>query len=211
MLDLVIGRRELGKTTFAVNLSRHYSTRVLWDPRHMIQTSRVIITESNLVDLYAALDTEPEIIVRPHFDKEKAFEEMCLIIYQWLQANPGEQFCLLIDESRFLPEPEKDQHFDFIVRCLPSSQVMVILTCHGVVDVSPDLRRISDHWILFHLTMESDLDRVRERCGDIVAKEVSELKPFEYVVWNDQRGEWRKETKKETWYVKLNVPPALTV
>jgi hypothetical protein len=211
MLDLVIGRRELGKTTFAVNLSRHYSTRVIFDPRHMISTSRCIFTEEDMSELYVALDTEPEIIIRPKFDKQLAFEEMCLQIYGWLQDNPGEPFCLLIDECRFLPEPEKNQHFDFIVRCLPSAQVMVILTCHGVIDVSTDLRRIADHWILFHLTMESDLGRVRERCGDTVADEVQKLEPFQYIVWNDQKGEWRKVTEKQKWFVKLNSPPVVTV
>lgn len=208
MLDLVIGRRELGKTTFAVNLSRYYSTRVIFDPRHMISTCKCILDEDDLYEsgLYAALDTEPEIIVRPKFAKEKVFEEMCSQIYSWLQDNPGEQFCLLVDECRFIKEPEANQHFDFIVRCLPSSQVMVILTCHGVIDVSTDLRRIADHLVFFHLTMESDLDRVRERCGDVVADEVQKLKPFEYVIWNDQRSEWRKVTDKNKWFVRLNAP-----
>ena len=211
MLDLIIGRRELGKTTLAVNLARHCSTRVIFDPRHMINTSRCVLVDSQIKDnLYNALDTEPEIIIRPEFDKEAAFEATCEEIYFWLKNNEGEPLCFLIDESRFVSEPEKNQHFDYIVRCLPSSQVTVILTCHGVIDVSTDLRRIADYWILFKLTMESDLDRVRERCGDIVADEVQKLEPFQFIVWNDQKATWAKKTEPRKWYVKLESPGALT-
>jgi hypothetical protein len=212
MLNLIIGKRELGKTTLAVNLARYHSTRVIFDPRHMINTSRCILTDSQIKDgLYNALDTEPEIIIRPHFDKEAAFEATCEEIYQWLQDSPGEPLCFLVDESRFVSEPEKNQHFDYIVRCLPSSQVTVILTCHGIVDVSTDLRRIADYWILFRLTMESDLDRVRERCGDTVADEVQRLEPFQYIVWNDQKSVYTKKTEPRKWYVKLESPGVLTV
>lgn len=212
MLSLIIGRRELGKTTLAVNLARHCSTRVIFDPRHMINTSRCILVDSQIrSDLYNVLNVEAEIIVRPKFDKEAAFEATCEEIYQWLEDNPGEPLCFLIDESRFVSEPEKNQHFDYIVRCLPSRQVSVILTCHGIIDVSTDLRRIADYLIFFKLTMESDLDRVRERCGDSVADEVQKLEPFQYIVWNDQKSTWAKKTEPRKWYVKLENAEALTV
>jgi hypothetical protein len=205
MLDLVIGKRELGKTTLAVHICEHFSTRVIFDPRHMIHTTADILTDGQIADgtLYSMLDTRAEIIVRPAFDKEKVFEEMCAEIYRWLKDNPGEPFCLLIDECRFVKSPEENQHFDFIVRCTPRSEVTVIMTCHGIVDVSPDLRRVADYWILFRLTMEADLDRVRERCGDTVAEAVQRLEPYEYIVWNDANSSWRKFSDRNAWYVPL--------
>jgi hypothetical protein len=204
MLDLIIGRRELGKTTLAVHLCRYFSTRVIFDPRHMIDTTSDILTDGEIVGVLGGmLDTRAEIIVRPNFDKEEVFAEMCAEIYGWLKENPGEPFCLLIDEARFVKTPEENPHFDYIVRCTPRSITTVIMTCHGIVDISPDLRRVADYWILFHLTMESDLVRVRERCGEQVADEAQRLKPFEYIVWNDSRAEWRKYSDKTEWFVAL--------
>ena len=204
LLDLIIGKRELGKTTLAVSVSHHFTTRVIFDPRHMINTTSDILTDQNVEALlYEMLNDRAEIIVRPHFDKEKVFAEMCKQIYLWIHDNPEEPFCLLIDEARFVSKPEENQHFDYIVRCTDRETVSVILTCHGVVDISPDLRRIADYWVLFRLTMEADLDRVRERCGDAVADAVQQLAPFEYIVWNDSISNYRKHSEKEKWYVKL--------
>lgn len=208
MLDLVIGRRELGKTTLAVSLSRHFSTRVIFDPRHMINTTSDILTDGQIEGvLYQMLDDRAEIIVQPHFNKEATFAAMCAEIYAWLQDNPGEPFCLLIDEARFVKTPEDNPHFDFIVRCTPRENVTVIMTCHGIVDISPDLRRVADFWILFRLTMEADLDRVRERCGDLIAEEVQKLEPYEYIVWNDAISTWKKHADKERWFVSLRREP----
>jgi len=208
MLDLAIGRRELGKTTFAVHLCRHFSTRVIFDPRHMIHTTDDILYDGQVKGvLYEMLDTRAEIIVRPRFSVEETFAEMCGEIYDWLLDNPDEPFCLLIDEARFVKTPEDDRHFDYIVRCTPRSRVTVIMTCHGIVDISPDLRRVADYLILFRLTMEADLDRVRERCGNEVAEEVQHLEPYEYIVWNDAIGASRKHTEKERWYVSLGTSP----
>ena len=205
MLDLIIGRRELGKTTLAVSLCRHFDTRVIFDPRHMINVTSDVLTSAASVDgvLYEMLNDRAEIVNRPDFDVEGTFAAMCSEIYSWLRDNPDENFCLLIDEARFVPNPEENPHFDYIVRCTPRSNVTVVLTCHGIVDVSPDLRRVADYWLLFRLTMEADIDRVRERCGDAVAEEVQHLEPFEYVAWNDANASWRKHSDKTRWYVPL--------
>lgn len=204
MLDLIIGRRELGKTTLAVSICRHFATRVIFDPRHMINTTSDILTDGQITGvLYEMLNTRSEIIVRPQFDKEETFNAMCAEIYAWLKDNPGEPFCLLVDEARFVKTPEENPHFDFIVRCTPRADSTVILTCHGIVDVSPDLRRVADYWILFRLTMEADIDRVRERCGEDVAEAVQKLNPYEYIVWNDAIGASRIHTDKASWYVPL--------
>jgi hypothetical protein len=208
MLDLVIGRRELGKTTLAVSLSRHFATRVTFDPRHMIHTTSDILTDGQIEGvLYSMLNERAEIIVQPNFSKEETFAAVCAEIYAWLKDNPGEPFCFLVDEARFVKEPEKNEHFDYIVRCTARDDVTVIMTCHGIVDISPDLRRVADYWILFRLTMEADLERVRERCGNQVAEEVQKLNPFEYIVWNDAVSTWRKHSDKENWYVPLREIP----
>jgi hypothetical protein len=209
MLDLVIGRRELGKTTLAVSLSRHSDTRVIFDPRHMISTTSDILTDGNVEEvLYDILDIRSEVIVRPHFDVEETFGKMCEQIYYWLLDHPGESFCLLVDEARFVKEPEKNKFFDYIVRCTKRDRVTTIITCHGIVDISTDLRRVADYWILFQLTLEADLERVYERCGSAVANAVQKLNPYEFIVWDDSHRTWlqRDESQAKSWYVNLESP-----
>jgi hypothetical protein len=204
MLDLFIGRRELGKTTLAVSISRNFPTRVFFDPRHMLNTTSDILRDGEVSGvLYKMLDTRSEIVIQPEFNVEQTFDEVCFEVIQWLRDNPGEKFCFLVDEARFVPNPDKNKYFDFIVRCTPRSLVTVEMTCHGIVDISPSLRRVADYWILFQLTQESDLDTVRERCGDDVADAVKTLKPYEYIVWNDSIHQWRRHIDRTAWYVPL--------
>jgi hypothetical protein len=179
---------------------------VIFDPRHMINTTSDILTDSNIGILSQMLDIRSEVIVRPKFEIEETFDAMCEQIYLWVRANPAETFCLLLDEARFVREPEKNRFFDWIVRCTKRDRVATIITCHGIVDISTDIRRVADYWILFQLTLEADLERVYERCGAVVANEVQKLKPYEFVVWNDSNRTWVKRTEPTKWYVNLEVP-----
>lgn len=203
MLNLCIGRRELGKTTLAVHLARFYQKRVLWDPRHMISTSDVILDDTNIEGLYDAISRYDEVIVRAHFNVEETFEIMCEQIQSWITENQGTTFCLLLDEIRFTPKPDDEQNFNWIVRCTPRETVSVIVTAHGVPDINTNMRRIADYWILFQLTLEADLQTVLERCGKQVEKETQKLKPYQFIVWNDGNRTWRKETEPGKWFVSL--------
>jgi hypothetical protein len=205
LLDLLIGKRELGKTTLAVSISQFYDTRVIFDPRHMINTTSDILSEGQISGiLYELLNQRAEIIIRPKFDKQRAFDEMCQEIYDWLQDNPDQQFCLLLDEARFIEAPEKNQHFEFIVRCTNRTLVAVLITMHGIVDVSTDLRRVADFWVLFRITLDADVDTIRERCGNEIAEKVRTLEPYQYIVWNDSNGTFKVFTDSAKWFVPLN-------
>src|SRR5712692_6000755 len=115
MLVLGIGRRELGKTTLAMNVARRSDTRVAFDPRHLINTTTDVLNEENVEELlYEMLDTRSEIIVQPNFDVQGAFAKTCQILCDWIRDNPGETVCLLLDEVRFY-EPDGNPHFEFIV------------------------------------------------------------------------------------------------
>ena len=207
---LMIGKRELGKTTLAVSISREYDTTVIFDPRHMIETTSDIIGDNGMSALYSMMQQRNDIIVRPTFDIEGTFQKMCYQLYHYILQHPEEKICLLVDESRFVPSPEKIKEFDFIVRCTPRSKVAVIMTCHGVVDISTNLRRIADYWVFFHLTLNADLDTIYEKCGEEVVSSVKSLKPYEYVVWNDSNSTWKKHTDSQRWYVPLSLPKLVT-
>jgi hypothetical protein len=203
MLILCIGRRELGKTTLAVSIARHYDTRIIFDPRHMINTTSDVLNEGGISGvLYSMLDTRSEIIVQPHFDKQAAFSAMCSEIYDWLQDNPGERVCILVDEIRFVLLD--DPFFDFLIRCTPRKDVAIILTAHGIVDVPTDLRRIADIWCIFQITLSNDLEKIEEKAGAEVAADVASLQPYEFVVWDDSVGRSRKNLDKASWFVPLD-------
>jgi hypothetical protein len=206
MLILNIGKRELGKTTLAVSISQKYDTCVTFDPRHMIDTTSDIIGDNGIDALSQLMATRNDIIVRPEYEIEETFDRMCQKIIPYIKRHPNESFCLLIDESRFVPSPEKIKSFDYIVRCTQRSKVAVIMTCHGIVDISTNLRRIADFWVLFHMTLNADLDTIYEKCGAEVVDAVKNLKPFEYVVWNDSNSTWKKHTDSQRWYVPLSMP-----
>lgn len=203
MMVLCIGRRELGKTTLAMCVARHYDTRVIFDPRHMINTTSDILSEENISGvLYGMLDTRAEIIIQPKFDKQAAFTAMCSEVYDWLNDNPGEKVCILVDEIRFVLLD--DPFFDFLIRCTPRKDVAIVLTAHGVVDVPTDLRRIADIWCIFKITLANDLEKIEERAGPEVAEMVATLNPYEFVVWDDSIAKSRKNTDKASWFVQLD-------
>lgn len=210
MLILCIGRRELGKTTLAVSTAQRSPTRVFFDPRHMINTVSDVLNENSLADntLYDMLDTRAEIVIQPYFDKQKAFSEMCEQIYQWLQDNPGEEIAVLVDEVRFVEL--EDAYFDYLIRCTPRAKVKIILTAHRVVDVPTDLRGIADVWCLFKMTLANDLEKIEEGTNAEVAREVADLRPYEFVVWDDSVGRSRKNLDKASWFVPLDSAQGVT-
>src|SRR5262249_13068621 len=130
-------------------------------------------------------------------------ENTCQIIYFWLLENPQENLCLLLDEIRFIKNPESNRYFDWIVRCTKRNMVTVEMTCHGIVDTPPTLRRIADFWILFQLTQDADIDTVRQRCGVEVAEQARTLKPYEYIVWDDSLHRYKKHSDPAQWFVSL--------
>jgi hypothetical protein len=81
-----------------------------------------------------------------------------------------------------------------------------LYACHGIVDISTDLRRIADFWVLFQMTLNADLDTIYVKCGEDVVNAVKSLKPYQYVVWNDSNSTWRKVTDSQCWYVPLALP-----
>lgn len=204
MLSLFIGKRELGKTTLAVFVSQSYAKRVIFDPRHMINTAPLVLSEGQIKGvLYEILDARADVVIRPKFDVQTAFDEMCSEIMEWIDDNPNVKFCLFIDEIRFIQSPESNQYFDFIVRCTDGNMVAVLMTMHGIPDASTDLRRIADFLVLFQLTLAADVDTIRERCGDEVAEKVQTLKPYQYIVWNDRNGSWKEHYDSAKWFVPI--------
>jgi hypothetical protein len=205
VISLVLGRREQGKSTLAYHLALKSDTRVIFDPRSQFHTSSDIISDD--FDLLNLLDTRYEIIVQPEHSVPEVFERCAWSVNEWIKENPDEQLCFLLDEARFIETVKKiPPSLDAILRMAPRKTTHTIFTAHRPSDISVDIRAIADFWFLFHTTQEHDLKAIAERCGNDVADEVSTLKPFEIIVWDDGIGKARKDTNSSAWKHSFTLP-----
>lgn len=202
MIALCIGRKEQGKTTLGYHLALKFPTRVIYDPREHFFTSDVTI--SDYKGLYEALDTFPEIIVKPEQDYPENFSQVCEELRSWVRDNREEEFSFLIDESYDVKTPDfMPPALDWLMRKTKRAKTRIIFTAHRPVDISTDIRALSDNWFIFQTTQEHDLRIIAERCGSEVAEIAQTLKPREFVNWDDSVGRWAKFSEPSAWYVSL--------
>jgi hypothetical protein len=207
MISSINGRRELGKSTLALYLARQKTTRVIFDPRFQFRTSPAILKNVEIESMLELLDTQVEIIVHPESDVLGNFQRACDAIKIWLQENPDEPFCFLVDEARFVDTPsEINESLDWILRCTPRKLVDTIFTSHRPADIAVNIRAIADYWYIFRITQQNDLKVIEERCGPEVRDMLPVLKVNELIVWNDSVGTARHDTDRSKWYVSMSAP-----
>lgn len=203
MIALCIGRKEQGKTTLAYHLAYPFPTRIIFDPREHFFTSSTQIEEGS--ELYDHLDDKAEIIIKPADHYPEQFEIVCDQLRHWVRDNHEEEFALLIDEAYDIKTPEyMPASLDWLMRKTKRKQTRIIFTAHRPVDISTDIRALSDNWLIFQSTQEHDLRIIAERCGREVADEVQKLRPREFINWDDSIGTWTKFMDPRAWYMSLS-------
>lgn len=212
MITLIIGFTGQGKSTLAEYIARRSDTRVIIDPRSQFHTTDDILPDAN--ELYEMLDDRYEVIVQPGRGRDVAgvFDQACSEVANWIEDNPRERICLVCDEARLLGLDSKSVslNFDWILRSArEGSPIDVIVTCHRPVDVSTNIRAIANRIVLFRVMLSNDLTTIEEQCGEQVTEEVKKLLDREFVVWNNSRQQWRKNSRPETWYIKLSEGPTV--
>jgi hypothetical protein len=212
MITVIIGFTGQGKSTLAAYVARRSSTRVIFDPRSQFQTSVDILPDAT--GLYEALDEKAEIIIQPGRGEEveSNFDHVCSVLADWIEDNPREPVCLLVDEGRLVGLDSKGTslNFDWILRSArEGSPIDVIITCHRPVDVSTNIRAIANRLVFFRVMLPNDLAIIEDQCGPVVAEQVNSLLDKEYVVWNNSRQQFRKVTDSGGWYVKLTEVPTV--
>lgn len=206
MITVIIGFTGQGKTTLAEFISRRSTTRLKFDPRLQFQTTSDIVP--NEQGLYELLDDRYEVIVQPGrgVAVEEDFDAVCRVLADWIEDNPGEDVCLLVDEGRLVGLDSKSVslNFDWILRSArEGSPISVIITCHRPVDVSTNIRAIANRLIFFRVMLPGDLDSIEAQCGPGVVAEVKKLVDKEFVTWNNSRQQWRKVSDSASWKVEL--------
>lgn len=129
---------------------------------------------------------------------------VCESLRSWIRENRTEEFSFLVDESYDVKTPDyMPPALDWLMRKTKRAQTRIIFTAHRPVDISTDIRALSDNWFIFQTTQEHDLRIIAERCGSEVAEQVVTLKAREFIGWDDSVGTWKKYTDSNAWYVSL--------
>lgn len=212
MIYLCVGRRELGKTTLALYLTRNMRPRVIFDPRGLCPAPNGRVTSaaeiSQAFDLLnedaTGIEKRYELVITPDADTQATFEYTCGEIKSWLTR--GKQVSFIVDESTFMKldvEP-----FEWIIRCAPRRDAYIVLTQHRPTDVPPRIRAIADIWCVFRTIEPRDLQCIAERCTESFAAKVSKLKPREFMSWDDTKADdnTRTHTDPSAWHVPLAIP-----
>jgi hypothetical protein len=212
MITVIIGFTGQGKSTLACFVAQRSTTRVIYDPRIQFNTTADVIPDGE--GLYELLDDRYEVIVQPGRGEEISdnFDHVCSVIADWIEDNPGERICLLVDEGRLVGLDSKNVslNFDWIVRSArEGSPIDVIITCHRPVDVSTNIRAISNRLVFFRVMLPNDLLLIEDQCGPDVAGQVSKLLDKQYIVWNNSRQQWRKVENPATWYIRITEVPTV--
>ena len=212
MITAIIGFTGQGKSTLAYKVAMRSPTRLIFDPRGQFETTADVLPDAD--GLYELLDERYEVIVRPGrgSEVEENFDATCRVVADWIEDNPHEQICLLVDEARLVGLESKSTslHFDWIVRSArEGSPIDVVLTCHRPVDLSTNLRAIANRLVFFRVMLPNDLGQIEDQCGPMVAEQVKNLLDKQFITWNNSRQQWRKVTDTSSWFVRLNNPQAV--
>lgn len=217
MIYLCVGRRELGKTTLALFLTREQRPRVIIDPRHLViaDADQPRLESAPAVRRWFDQLREPATerrslacIVTPSEGMESVFRFTMGECRAWVQQE--QPLALVIDESTFVDlsiEP-----FEWLIRCSPRHSTVIVLTQHRPFDIPPRIRSIVDKWCVFRTTEPNDLAVLRERCSKDFAEHAQRLEPRQFLVWDDTVPDhnMRLYADPKQWHVptRANAPHA---
>lgn len=187
MIYLILGRREMGKTTLAFYMAQRCPRRVIFDPRCQFD-GRSISGSLEIQDAMTNLIEQPgEVLIAPKLSPQGSFDSLASQIRAW-PADTDDALAVLLDEATFY-DAMQSQDFEWVVRAAPRRQVHLIFTAHRPVDIDINIRALADEWLLFKTVQENDLKVITERCGVLVADQASILPPYWFLQWDDAHGE----------------------
>jgi len=197
MIYLVIGRRELGKTTLARYVAHRRTPRLVIDPRAQWETARAY-RKFDFDAMLADLEQNHDVIVQP-VELQRTVDECAQLANFWFQergiADGPRELSVVLDEAGLY----ELRSWDWMMRCSPRSFTSIILTAHRPSDISTSIRALADTWCIFRTTQRHDLDAIQERCGDLVERHVQELQPYEFIAWDDAKAEMTVHRNPGAW------------
>lgn len=196
MITLVLGRRELGKTTLARYLASARQRQLIVDPRAQWPDSDPY-QKIDGPEIMADLDVGRPVIVQP-FDLQTAVDDLAFTVQSWMiehRGDPNLNLAIVLDEAGLYSL----KAWDWIFRCSPRAHVSIILTAHRPSDISTTIRSLADTWCLFKTIQQHDLDVIADRCGNTVAVLVTKYEPFQFLSWDDATARAREHLNGAIW------------
>ncbi len=211
MIYVVIGRRELGKTTLARYLGHARTPRIILDPRAQWPASEDVqdrVDDEHTLDLLFA---GQDVLIQPD-DLSAAVRALAYPARFYIsdtspRSTPenGKTLTIIFDEAG-LYRDELRAAWGWMIRCSPRERTTIVLTAHRPADISTDIRSLADVWCIFRTVQEHDLDAIEDRCGAEVRGIVQTLKPYEFVSWNDAKAEYQVHKNPKAWYTPAATP-----
>lgn len=208
MINPIIGRRELGKTTLARYLASARPKQLIVDPRSQWPVPKGIETYDRVEPQIAIdLDEGRTVIVQP-IDLVECIEGLAIVMRSWLMQcqKDGEppNLAIVLDEAGLYKDALRS--WDWIFRCHPRAHMSILLTAHRPADISTTIRSISDRWCIFRTIQEHDLEAIDERCGKAVTDRVQTLAPYQFVSWDDAQSEATEFLNGALWQTPRETP-----
>jgi hypothetical protein len=217
VIYVIIGRRELGKTTLARYLGHARTPRLTIDPRaqwpvpsnagdpgEADDDAPGVFDAVNPEHVLEDLEEGRDVLIQPD-DLDGAIAALAWPARRYITERPSRQLTVTFDEAGLYTNPLK-QHWSWMMRCSPRDRTTIILTAHRPADVATDIRALADIWCIFRTTQEHDLDAIEDRCGAEVRALVQTLKPYEFVSWNDAKAEMQHHKNPQSWYTPAAAP-----
>lgn len=212
MIILIVGRREVGKTTLAKYYGAKMSPRLTVDPRAL--WPRLVRPEGDdrpgaYVDVnnyYVLEDLESgdDVLIVPN-DMDESVARLAIVARTYFDGPTDRRLTVTFDEAALYDRALK-LHWSWMIRCSPRERTTIILTAHRPADIPTDIRALADYWCIFRTTQEHDLEVIKERCSVDVYDHVQTLDRFQFVSWNDAKAEMKIHKNPATWYVPSDAP-----
>jgi hypothetical protein len=197
MIYLIIGRRELGKTTLARYVAHAKSPRLILDPRAQWPVTSTVYRRIESEPMMEDLDAGRDVLVQP-LDLQVSADACAPLANLYFQEDHDDtrELSIVLDEAALYDLGA----WDWMMRCSPRMRTAIILTAHRPKDISTSIRALTDIWCIFRTTQAHDLDAIEERCGALVTRHVQTLEPFEFVEWDDAKAQMTIHRNAAAWF-----------
>lgn len=212
MTVAVLGRREMGKTTFEMFLVRKFAKVVALDPRNQIPegTDGVICDPEDVAEM---LDDFHRIVVRPTGNLQAATLTLAYQVTEYLRLNPDAELAIVLDEAGTIKDALKQDSWNWLFRTVNRKRVWIIMSAHRPVDIDPTVRALLDLIIVFRTTHEADVEALKDRCGRAFAEQARRLPEKVALMWDDTQADERKQVRlfsnPNEWFIPLGKPTVI--
>jgi hypothetical protein len=226
---LVCGTRATGKSTKALDLARKFGgTVVIRDSRgsfsqigiqcHSIEELQDHLESGDyVIEKDGVREIQPLVVKIDTLDQEKAFTELCDVLFPPNFEGYQGKLAIVIDEAANL---QSSQYIcpalNRLVGQHPIKDILVIQTTHEIKEWNSKCKSCMEELYLFYQVGTANYDRIEELCGQDVAEQVKSFEPtskddprihyyvrYSFVEFFEVGKRWEVNEDPASWYADL--------